>query len=235
MNCKQSEKIMTIAVFGTLNQEDEIALMEHITRCHKCAQKWKKTAPLRDQHHEDPSFPLPDPDFSWAVISKRLSKNRHLHHRVRNWNWVPVAAALLLVFAAGFFFGRRLFLASPKGLTFPPMDLSKASLESYADYLQPVLINFLNQSSIQNPESVRQLEQHIISDLLDRTRLLKSLIPEYSNSDLRELLQDLEFILTAMDNLKAGDRDTARHLVGMIRDKEVSLRLHQLIKTQSTT
>jgi hypothetical protein len=234
MNCKQSEKIMTIAVFGTLNQEDETALKEHISRCHKCAQKWEKTAQLRKRTYEDPVLPLPDPERSWAVISKRLSKDHHLSLRVRTRHWIPVAAALLLVFAAGFFFGRRMFLVSSKGLTFPPLDLSEASLESYADYLQPVLINFLNQSSLQNPKSVRQLEQHIVSDLLDRTRLLKSLIPEDGHSDLRELLQDLEFILTAMDNLEADDRDTARHLIGLIREKEVSLRLHQLIKTQST-
>ena len=235
MNCKQIEKAMTIAVFGTLNQEDEIALKEHISQCSKCERKWQQIAHLQKKAFDEPAFSLPDPDRSWAVISERLSKRRHLPLRVRNRYWIPVAATLLLVFAAGFFFGRRMFLASPQGLTFPPLDLSEISLESYADYLQPILTNFLNQSSIQNPESVRQLEQHIITDLLGRTRLLKSLIPEDGNSDLRELLQDLEFILTAMDNLKAHDRDTARHLAGMIRDKEVSLRLHQLIKTQSTT
>jgi len=81
---------------------------------------------------------------------------------------------------------------------------------------------------------VRGLEQRIVSDLLDRTRLFKSLIPQDASPALRELLQDLELILTAIDNLEPGDRDTARHLVGLIREKDVSLRLQQLIRTQST-
>jgi hypothetical protein len=115
-----------------------------------------------------------------------------------------------------------------------PLDFSAGSLESYADYLQPVLVDFLNRNGVENPESMRQLEQHIVSDLLVRTRLLKSLIPEDESPLLKDLFQDLEFILTAMDNLEAGDSDTARHLVGLIRDKEVSFRLRQLIRTQTT-
>lgn len=234
MNCKQIERVMAAAVFSTLNKEDETALKEHISKCHKCAGKWQQIAPLQKLDKAAPAYSLPDPDRSWAVISESLSKHHRLTYRVKNWHWAPVAAALLLVFAAGLFFGRRIFQATPGAMTHLIGDLSEMSLESYADHLQPVLINFLNQSSIQNPESVRQLERQIISDLLDRTRLLKSLIPEDGNPELRDLFQDLEFILTALDNLETEDRDTARHLIGLIRDKKVSLRLDQLIKTQTT-
>jgi len=235
MNCKQTERIMAAAVFSTLNQEDETALKEHISQCCKCARKWQQTACLRELDKEAPAYSLPDPDHSWAVISASLSKRRHRTHRVRNWHWIPAAAALLLVFAAGIFFGRRMFQTMPEAITYLTGDLSEITLESYADHLQPVLVNFLNQSSMQDPESVRQLERQIISDLLNRTRFLKSLIPENGNSELRDLFQDLEFILTAMDNLEADDRDTAHHLIGLIRNKKVSLRLDQLIKTQTTT
>jgi len=234
MNCKQIERIMAAAVFSTLNQEEKIAIKEHISQCCKCARKWKQTAPLRELDKEAPAYSLPDPDRSWAVISESLSKRRHRIHLVRNWHWIPAAAALVLVFAAGIFFGRRMYQATPEAINHLIGDVLEISLESYADHLQPVLVNFLNQSSLQNPESVRQLERQIISDLLDRTRLLKSLIPEDGNPELRDLFQDLEFILTALDNLETEDRDTARHLIGLIRDKKVSLRLDQLIKTQTT-
>jgi hypothetical protein len=140
----------------------------------------------------------------------------------------------MIVFAAGFFFGRRLLIVPPASQVPLPLSLSEISLENYADFLQPVLVNFSNQDSAQNPKSLRRLERRIVSDLLNRTRLLKSFIPENGNPVLRELLEDLEFILTALDNLEPGDRDSARQLAGLIRDNEVSLRLRQLIMTQST-
>ncbi len=225
---------MIVAVFGTLKEEDKTALKEHVSRCRKCAQCWEQTRDLRKQTDRIPSFPLPDPDRSWTVICDHLSKRRRLPGRRQNWLWAPAAAALLVVFIAGFFFGRRLFLAPSAALMQSTPDLSEVSFQSYADFLQPVLVDFLNRDGVRNPESVRGLEQRIVSDLLDRTRLLKSLIPEDGSPPLRELLQDLELILTAMDNLEPGDRDTARHLVGLIREKDVSLRLQRLIRTQST-
>jgi hypothetical protein len=234
MNCHQAKNAMVIAVYATLKEEEENALKEHISRCRKCAQRWEQTAHLRKKADKTASFPVPDSDQSWAVIAERLSKSRRLPVRRPSWKWAPAAAVLLLVFAAGFFLGRRMFFVQPGALMQTPSDLSAASLESYADNLQPVLVDFLNRNGVQNPESMRQLERRIVSDLLDRTRLLKSLIPEGGSPLLKELFQDLEFILTAMDNLESGDSDTARHLVGLIREKEVSFRLHQLIRTQTT-
>ncbi len=234
MNCHQAENAMIVAVYATLKEEEETALKEHISRCRKCARRWEQTAHLRKKTRKTTSFTVPDPDRLWTVISDRLSKRSRPPVRGRSWQWAPAVAVLLLVFAAGFFFGRRMFFAPPAAMIQSPLDLSAASLESYADYLQPVLVNFLNQNGVRDPESMRQLERRIISDLLDRTRLLKSLIPEDGSPVLQELFQDLEFILTAMDNLEAGDRDAARHLVGLIRDIDVSFRLHQLIRTQST-
>jgi hypothetical protein len=235
MNCRQAKNAMIVAVFGTLKEEEENALKAHISRCRKCARRWERTVHLRKRTGRIPVFPVPDPDRSWAVISERLSKRRRLPARKRQWQWVPAVAVLLLVFAAGLFIGRRAFLAPPAAsIQPPPLELSAASLESYADNLQPVLVDFLNRNGVRNPESMRRLEHRIISDLLERTRLLKSLIQENGSPVLQELFQDLEFVLTAMDNLEAGDSDTARHLVGLIRDKEVSFRLRQLIRTQST-
>ena len=225
---------MIVAVFGTLKEEERMALKEHVSRCRKCARRWERTRDLREQTDRIPYFPLPDPDLSWSLISHHLTKRRRLPDRRRNWRWAPAAAVLLIVFVAGFFFGRRLLLVPPAAMTQATLDLSEASFESYADYLQPVLVDFLNRNGVRNPESVRGLEQRIVSDLLDRTRLFKSLMPENGSPALRELLQDLELILTAMDNLNPGDRDTARHLVGLIREKEISLRLQRLIMTQST-
>ena len=234
MNCQQAEKMIITAVYGTLNNEEELVLKEHLSQCRECTRRWEQTASLRKQDDRNSGIPLPDPDRSWGVIADRLSKRRRIRPYRHNWRWAPAAAALMIVFAAGFFFGRRLLIVPPASQVPLPLSLSEISLENYADFLQPVLVNFSNQDSAQNPKSLRRLERRIVSDLLNRTRLLKSFIPENGNPVLRELLQDLEFILTAMDNLEPGDRDTARNLAGLIRNNDVSLRLRQLIMTQST-
>ena len=234
MKCKEAEKIMTIAVYGTLKQDQLTGLEKHLSRCHSCQRRWERTAPQREGEDLITRVPLPDPDRSWGKVAERLSRGHRMRRRRRNWRWAPAAALLLVVFAVGFFFGRRLLLVPPASRMPWPAELSEISLEEYADFLQPVLVNFSNRNGVTNPAAVKRLERRIVSDLLARTRLLKSLIPEEGGSALWELLQDLEFILTAMDNLEPGDKDTASHLAELIRDNEVSLRLRQLIKTRTT-
>lgn len=233
MNCQQAEKSMTIAVYGTLNEKQESDLKKHLSQCRDCARRWEQTAPLREGADQITRVPLPDPDRSWGKIAERLSRGRRIPAWRRNWRWAPAAAALLIVFAAGFFFGRRLLIVPPVSQTALPLNLSAVSLETYSDFLQPVLVNFSNLDSAENPKSLRRLERRIVSDLLNRTRLFKSLIPEEGSPALRELLEELEFILTALDNLESVDRDSARQLAGLIRDNGVSLRLRQFIMTQS--
>jgi hypothetical protein len=234
MNCQQAKDAMTVAVYGKSTEEEKAALKEHLSGCPECGRRWEQTASLREQPQPIPAVPLPDPDRSWAVISEHLSKRRIRPYRGQQWRWATAAAVLVIVFAAGLFFGRRVFLVPSLSKMPQPLTLSEASLESYADYLQPVLINFVNRDREENSRSLKKLEQSIVSDLLDRTRVLKSLLKEDGSPVLQELLQDLEFILTAMDNLEPGDGETARHLAGMIRNEQVPLRLHQLIRAKST-
>lgn len=232
MNCQQIEKLIITNVYGSLSHEEDPALKEHLSRCLKCRSRWEKTRSLRKQAVRIVSVALPDPENSWEVIAERLSSRHRMSVFRLKWRWVPAVGALLFIFATGFFFGRRLLISPSPSQTAWPSNLSARSLETYADFLQPVLVNFVNQDGVQSSSSLRRLERRIVSDLLGRTRLLKSLIPDNSSSALRELLQDLEFILTAMDNLEPGDKDTARHLAGLILDNEVSLRLRQFIENQ---
>ena len=234
MNCLLAKEKMTIAVYGTLSEEEQTALNEHLSRCPDCSRRWEKAAPLRKGAGSNPSVPLPDPDRSWAVIAERLVKHHRRSAGRRLWRWAPAAAVLLLVFAAGLFFGRRVFVVPAGWQSSLPLNLSESALVTYADSLQPLLVNFVNQDGVQNPTSMKRLEQRIVSDLLDHTRMLKTLLPDDGSPALRELLEDLEFILTAMDNMESGDRDTALHLAGLIRDNGVTFRLRQLINDRTT-
>jgi hypothetical protein len=234
MNCQQAEKQITIAVFGKLNENQESELSEHLSQCAECRHRWEQTAPWRRQENRITRVHLPDPDRSWTTISERLSNRSRKPGPGKIWRLVPATAVLMIVFFVGLFFGRRLFFTPPDSQMPWPMALSEVSLETYAEFLQPILVNFSNQDGVKNPAVLRRLESRIISDLLAQTRLLKSLVTEDVNTALRELLQDLEFILTAMDNLEPGDTEASRHLAGMIRDNEVSLRVHQLIRNQNT-
>lgn len=233
MNCNLAKEKMTIAVYGTLSEEEQSALDEHLSSCPACSRRWEKVAALKRVDGSNSSVPLPDPDRSWAIIEKRLTKFHHRSAARRLWKWAPAAAVLLLVFAAGLFFGRRVFVVPADWSSSLTLSLSDSSLETYVDSLQPVLVNFINQDGIRNPASVRRLERRIVSDLLNYTRMLKTQVPEDGNPTLKELLEELDFILTAMDNMEANDRDTAQHLAGLIKDNAVTFRLRQLINEQT--
>lgn len=228
MNCKKAKDLIAIGIFGKLTPEQRGELDDHIKDCPECARLAEKSAPLLDRRREEEA-PPPDLEKSWRVISARtLERRRPLVIKpVRKWAFA--AAFLLMVFILGYFAG-KMVLSDGKKLQSSSSAIP--SLTVYADNLRPVLINFVNSREEATPE-IRELESRIISDMLRQTRMLKDLAARAGDRERLELLQDLEFILISMNNLQPDDRESARHLARMIRDKDISLKLRELISYQS--
>lgn len=228
MNCQKAKDLITIAIYGKLTPEQRRELDVHIKGCPECARLAEKSAPFLDQRREEEA-PPPDLDKSWKTISaETLDCRRPLAIKpVRKW--ALAAASLLVVFILGYFAGKMVLSG---GKEIPSGSAAIPSLTAYADNLRPVLINFVN-SREEAPPEIRKLESRIISDMLQQTRMLKDLAARTGDRERLELLQDLEFILISMDNLQPDDRESARHLARMIRDKDISLKLRELITYQS--
>jgi hypothetical protein len=229
MNCEKTKNLISIGIYGKLTPEQRRELDAHIKGCPECARLAEKSAPLLDQRREEET-PPPDLDKSWRVISAETLERRRPRMTKPMRKWALAAASLLVVFILGYFAG-KMVLSGGKEL--PSGGAAIPSLTAYADNLRPVLINFVN-SREEAPPEIRKLESRIISDMLQQTRMLKDLAAQTGYRERLELLQDLEFILISMDNLQPDDRESARHLARMIRDKDISLKLRELITYQST-
>lgn len=219
----------------------------HAAACRACASLYEKSSPLLDLRtgSGEEKVPLPDWEKSWSRISagaidirprRATLFARLIFGRTGRTRRAIAAAALLLVFAIGYFAGHRLLddrsadAAAARGSVspaFPSAASAQVFLAEYADSLGPVLIDFLNRGDVRPPDSLRELERRVVRNMLNQTRLLRSRAAESGGADgrLGDLLQDLEFILTSMANLDPEDKESADHLGRIIREKEISPRL----------
>lgn len=234
MSCKNTENLIAIGIFGRLTTSQREELEAHIKTCPECANRYKQSVHLMDLRPESEVIPPPDLEHSWEVISNRTQGRRRSLGNVPMRKWALVTGMFLMVFILGYFAGKQVLKIGSPTFTSIPAETQGVSLTSYADNLKPVLVNFLNRDGVPPPENIRRLEHQLIREMLIRTRFLKSLAVHSQELAIMELLQDLEFILTAMDNMKPEDRDTVQHLARMIREQQVSLRLQQLITAKST-
>jgi hypothetical protein len=234
MNCKETKNLIVIGVYGRLTSAQRDELEEHISTCETCARLYEKSAPLMDLQPDGREITsLPDPENSWEVISSRTLGRSRLFSFTPVPKWAVAVCSLLIVFALGYLAGRRILGRSPQVLFAAATDPYDVSFVTYANNLKPVLVNFLNRDGVETPEKFRDLESRIIGDMLNQTRLLKGLAERGGDAGMLELLQDLEFILTAMSNVKPENRDVAVHLTRLIKEKQVPLRLQEFIISES--
>ena len=234
MSCENTENLIAIGIFGRLKPSQREELEAHVKTCPECANRYKQSVHLMDLRPESEVIPPPDLEHSWEIISTRNERRRRSFTIVPKRKWALAAGIFLMVFILGYFIGKNALNIGSPTLASIPVGTQEPTLTSYADNLKPVLVNFLNRDGVPPPENIRRLERRLISDMLIRTRFLKSLAAHSQDLVIMELLQDLEFILTAMDNMRPEDRDMAQHLARMIREQQVSLRLQQLITAKST-
>jgi len=247
MNCLETKNLITAGIYGRLTPEERAELENHAAACRACARLYEKSSPFLDLRTGagEEEVPLPDWEKSWPRISAGVIDMRPRRAalfarpafgRIGWTRRAIAAAALLLVFAIGYFAGRRLLddhsadAAAARGSvypTFPSVASAQVLLAEYADSLGPVLVNFLNRGDVRPPDALRELERRVVRNMLEKTRMLRSLAAEsgYADRRLGDLLQDLEFILTSMANLDPEDKESADHLGRIIRKKEISPRL----------
>jgi len=234
MNCQRTKDLIVIGIYGRLTKSQQEELKAHLQVCPNCASRYEKSALLMNLRKQDKDIPEPDLKRSWEVISSRILKRKQSSGVKNLRKWALAACSLLIVFILGYFAGKRILNPGPTSISAAVDIEADYSFSSYADNLNPVLVNFLNRNEVETPEALRILEQKLISDMLTRTRLLKSLASGSEDMVLMELLQDLEIILMSLKNMNPEDLDSARHLARMIQEKKISLRLQELSSTRST-
>lgn len=221
--------------YGKMTQEEASELTAHLRECSSCARIHEKIEPLEPLFSDEQKIPLPDWEQSWKYIASRsLAKKKTRFFPASFPRWAYAAAALALVFGLGFLAGRRLLNSPESALPVAAVAGPQSPFVSYAENLEPLLVGFLNQGDQPVPEEFLLLEKALLSDMLQQTRLLKRLALNQDQDHLQEMLDDLEFILIGISNLKPQDLAAAERLKAMIREKELKFRLKTLAAPEET-
>jgi hypothetical protein len=222
MNCNDFKDFIIVNIYRKLTSSEKEDFDLHRRECPNCAQLYKTTENYHGILEENNEVPLPDWDESWTVISEgAFKKKRFTLSLFPAMRYAVVSAAVLTVFVVGMFTGKHFLYPSDPKVVRSHM----SPIQNYTESLEPVLINFSNRSDEQRTEEYSEIEVQILTEMLAQTRLLKYLAAQRNDDFQTKLLEDLEFVLVDMTNLRPGDQDSAEQLIRLIKEKELKFRL----------
>jgi hypothetical protein len=237
MNCEECKNLITVSVFGKLTPQEKRQLEEHLRECPECTRIYEKSENLSSLFEDKEEIPLPDKEKSWEIISSKSVQRKSGRTIFFPYKKLAFAAsALIIVFLLGFLIGKRMFFPGP-GQT-PPESLALQGYESpvhrYTEGLEPILINFVNRTDARKQQEMSDIEKQVIKDMLTQTKLLKHLVSRRDDPRLLQLLEDIEFILVGISNLKPQDQESAAQLTRLIRENEIKFKLKAFFASQTT-
>lgn len=224
MNCSDFKNLIVVGIYGKLTGPEKDAFDEHRRRCPACAGLYRTTSGFDGIFEDKTDVPLPDWDASWRVISDEVfRKKRFVFPLVPRMRFAVTAAAVVAVFVIGLLSGRQLLDRAVPDAT----QTQVMPIQHFAENLEPLLVNFTNRSEEQAADSYTKVERRILADMLAQARLLKYLAESRGDDSQVKLLEDLEFVLVDITNLRPGDSDSAEQLRRAIKEKELKYRLRQ--------
>lgn len=237
MKCEECKNLITVSVYGKLTYSERRQLEDHLRECPECTRIYKKSENLSSLFEEKEDILLPDKEKSWDVISAIATQRKGGQTIFFPYKKLAfVASALVIVFLLGFLIGKHVFFHRA-GET-PPESTALQGYESpiqrYTEGLEPILINFLNRTDARKQEEMSDIEKQIVKDMLIQTKLLKHIVSLREDPRLLQLLEDIEFILVGISNLKPQDQESADQLTRLIRENEIKFKLKVFFASQTT-
>ena len=231
MNCHEFEEILITQIYGKSVPSQMDNLVSHIKVCPTCARQYEQIIHFRNQFERRDDVHISDWEKSWCKIADcALKKKPARPFNIPSPRFAFAAAALVIVFVIGFFVGKNYFFKnSDENIFLSEADRQYTSpFQSYARSVGLVLINFMHPKDQLSEEENLAFEEKITSNILIQTRLLKQLISQRYDPYMRDLLEDLEFILVSISNLRPKDKDAAKQLKQFIRKNRLTNRLYLL-------
>lgn len=237
MNCEECKNLITVSVYGKLTSQEKRQLEEHLRECPECTRIYEKSENLSSLLEDKEEIPLPDKEKSWEIISSRAiprKSNRTIFFPYKKWAFA--ASALVIVFLLGFIIGKQMFFpgpgeTSPESIAFQGYE---SPIQRYTEGLEPILINFVNRTDAHKQEEMSDIEKLVVKEMLTQTKLLKHLVSRRDDPRLLQLLEDIEFILVGISNLRPQDQESAAQIARLIRENEIKFKLKIFIATQTT-
>ncbi|MCK5005639.1 MAG: zf-HC2 domain-containing protein [Candidatus Aminicenantes bacterium] len=227
MKCKHFENSIILFLYNELSEKEEKILNNHLTACEHCREFLEENKKM----FSDISDSVPDEfdpawDKYWTEINSEISNTGKEKFSLFPFNSKALSFAMsIIILVAGILIG-RFFMSSPKGETLIKKKSSNLLyVKDYFEDVKPVMLDYANYTIPMNNGNGGPVDKKIIRTMLDETRLLKRHISPDKNPYLATLLEELELILTEIKNVTPGEKDSMRFLQGMIREKDIPLKI----------
>lgn len=241
MNCKKYENLMIEYLDQSLSQTRTEEVNRHLQHCETCsrtfsqhqqfATSFKHTMTQQTSHLRfTPSF---DPE---TVATEASPTPRASGRRAPLSGWFglqlkPAFAILIVGFIVGFlvnaFLGTN---GTPSSPADPGADIQTAAhvrqvVREHLEDVKPVLIEYTACSLMPDEKEDLLPDKEMVTRLLIQNRLLKKRLPTDKKERLRQLLDELELILTEISNLTDGADDACTPIKQLIKEKEILFKL----------
>jgi hypothetical protein len=223
MTCEDFENLMIINIYGKLTSQEKCEFDHHLAECSDCSSKYEQSN-IQENIFGNSEPPEPDWERSWDLIAQKSIKRKRTFE-FSFQKYALATAFVILVFIIGFSVGRNLLVTQPEYHISSASGFSDLSLQDFAEDLEPILIDFLNRSDQPIPKEFAKLERKIVSELLIKTKLLKYIMQKRENTQLVQLLGNIEFILLNLSNLRPEDSLSTKQIQKFIREKNLKVQL----------
>jgi hypothetical protein len=231
MSCKKHREQIILNLYGELAEPEQRELEQHVQDCPSCARDMEYTREVFGLIDRAETDDIPEAGWErcWSQINSGIQSPAP--SRKSRWTfgprWVPVAAAVLLVFALGIFLGRFWpgSQSMPEQAAVQGPDFAPLNLEDHFDSLKPILAEYANRAA-GDPETQNVLiDRRIIQSLLVQNFMLMRMAAQ-NNPEAAELLEDIDLVLREIKNMDPGDPETPAMIRSLIDQRDILFKIN---------
>jgi len=238
MDCNKAKNLITLYLYGELEEKNRAVLEGHIRECRACAAELaytKKVFKLLDEH-EPAAAPEPNWESAWQRIHSGIlgSPAKHKAPVFPRWRWVFAGSAVAAVLILGIVIGKYWFaptrgpVQTASQMTPSPASLQPA-LNSYLDDVKPMLLEYAHYTAGDQGTKKIVIDEKIVRGLLLQNLLLRRILVE-KDPAAAELLDDLDLVLKEIANQPSQDRQAPSQIKALIDQRGILFKM-EILKT----
>jgi hypothetical protein len=234
MRCKKCKALIILYLYGELKDGDRAAFEEHVDGCPSCREELIYTKSVFEAVDETRPAEIPEGDWdrNWGIIRSALPDKSLRRKGVFGLpQWAFAGAAVVLIFLLGLLAGRTWFFpdAAPSLSRMREASVKEAFNLHLGD-IKPLLIDYANFTGPENNGSTVLVDRDFLRGLLVQNILLKRILAE-KHPEAARLLEDIELVLTELENLEPDDDRTPALIKELIQKREILFKMEILQKT----
>jgi hypothetical protein len=238
MDCKNARNLITLHLYGELDEKDRAVLEGHLRECRACAAELaytKKVFKLLDEH-QPAAAPEPNWESSWQGIHSGISGTpaKNKAPLFPRWRWIYAGSAVAAFLILGIIIGKYWFAPAQKPVQtasqMTPLAVGvQPVLSSHLDDIKPMLLEYAHCTAGDQGTKKIVIDEKIVRGLLLQNLLLKRILAE-KDPAAAELLDDLDLVLKEIANQPSQDRQAPSQIKDLIDRRGILFKM-EILKT----